>query len=183
MNKKQTAAIEAPEPAVTAEQKRLYYYRPLRAFNGAVWKCAGHGAENPDHRKFYQPFYAANKDENVLFLAGVEMLPYIADRIRFDHKRQEWMAEQTKEPEVAAIPAGRNNPDSRLLSAREVKTMKPATKGKTIRDVINETAEAMQKRYGYGMAEFILSQALQKVCGAKDEVVYIGVRPSSSYVN
>ena len=35
----------------------MYYYRPLAFFDGKVYKCAGHGAEMPSHRAFFEAYY------------------------------------------------------------------------------------------------------------------------------
>ena len=73
------------------DEIKLYYYRPLRRYSGTVWKCAGHGAEDPAHRSFYEPAFAANLYGDERFLPGVEIMPYVADRIRRDHQAQKWV--------------------------------------------------------------------------------------------
>jgi hypothetical protein len=64
--------VKAPE--------RLYYYRPIAHYRGKVLKCAGHGAETPSHRAFYEPYFNTKRDDG--FLPGVVILAgYRGDRI------------------------------------------------------------------------------------------------------
>jgi hypothetical protein len=56
----------------------LYYYRPLRRYPN-VYKCAGHGAEDPKHRAFYEPFWNS-KDNSPVFAPGCIVSPYVGDR-------------------------------------------------------------------------------------------------------
>jgi hypothetical protein len=65
--------------------KAMYYYRPIPHYNGNVLKCAGHGAERPEHRAFYEPFFATNEDGQ--FMPGVVIVEgYRGDRITTDLK-------------------------------------------------------------------------------------------------
>ena len=58
-----------------------FYYRPLAAFQGTVLKCAGHGAESPEHRDFFTRWYD-DHTENGVYLPGVQVLTgYHGDRI------------------------------------------------------------------------------------------------------
>jgi len=49
---------------------KLYYYRPCAYNNGATLKCAGHGAEDADHRAFYVPYFNSEKG-----LADTHLMP------------------------------------------------------------------------------------------------------------
>lgn len=70
--------------------EKKYYYRPIAFYNGKVLKCAGHGAENANHREFFEPYFAENKDASqhasgCAFLPGVVILDgYHGDRITAD---------------------------------------------------------------------------------------------------
>jgi hypothetical protein len=61
---------------------KLYYYRPLAAYP-EIYKCAGHGAEDPQHRAFYEPFFNSKEDcKERGFVPGVVILEgYRGDRI------------------------------------------------------------------------------------------------------
>jgi len=64
----------------SAENKnRLYYYRPLLN-NESVLKCAGFGAEKPEHRAFFEKHFTENADAT--FAAGAPVIStYQGDRI------------------------------------------------------------------------------------------------------
>jgi hypothetical protein len=56
----------------------LYYYRPLRRYPN-VYKCAGHGAEDPKHRSFYEPYFTSH-DKDLVYGPGCIVSPYAGDR-------------------------------------------------------------------------------------------------------
>lgn len=61
---------------------RAYYYRPLKHYEGKVLKCAGFGAESPEHLAFYGAFFARNGDNSTTMLPGVfVVVGYRGDRI------------------------------------------------------------------------------------------------------
>ncbi len=63
---------------------RLYYYRPLAGMKG-VYKCAGFGAENPQHREFYTAYFTANADLSAGIAAGAPIIrEYAGDKIRLE---------------------------------------------------------------------------------------------------
>lgn len=65
----------------TPSPMRLYYYRPLAYYGGRVLKCAGHGAENEEHRRFYLAYFDTELEKG-RFLPGVQVLEgYRGDRI------------------------------------------------------------------------------------------------------
>jgi hypothetical protein len=64
------------------QAKLLYYYRPLRRYP-SVYKCAGHGAENPEHRAFYVKFWT-KLDTDPVYLPGCIVRSYQGDRITLD---------------------------------------------------------------------------------------------------
>lgn len=55
----------------------VYYYRKLKATG--LYKCAGHGAEDPSHRAFYLPFFQANQDNDPRFEADCILSEYKGD--------------------------------------------------------------------------------------------------------
>lgn len=60
---------------------RVYYYRPL-AGNSRVFKCAGFGAEQEDHRAFYVPYFTRTASPESGIAAGEPILsPYVGDKI------------------------------------------------------------------------------------------------------
>lgn len=70
---------------------RIYYYVSLAFFNHKVLKCAGFGAENLDHRKFYLPHFreqGANDQKASQGPFTVVLAPFLGDKIdapRFQH--------------------------------------------------------------------------------------------------
>jgi hypothetical protein len=60
----------------------LYYYRPLRRYP-SVYKCAGHGAEDPKHRSFYEPYFSSH-DKDMVYGPGCIVSPYVGDRAPAD---------------------------------------------------------------------------------------------------
>lgn len=141
----------------------------------------GSRQEDPDHEK--KNAMLGTRLENVHGSGGAQLPD--ADQVRDPEgiRQGRLVADSYCDQQRLGHAISKTKPtDARRRSAREDKIMPATTKGKTIRDVINETAEAMKKRYGYGIAEFILSEALKKVCGGEG-VVSIDGRPASSYVN
>lgn len=70
----------SPATAPVTQLDRSYYYRPLAFFGGKVFKCAGFGAENPEHRAFYTNHFNTAKEKG--FLPGCVILEgYHGDRI------------------------------------------------------------------------------------------------------
>jgi hypothetical protein len=65
----------------TKQDGLLYYYRPIAFYGGKLWKCAGHGAEKPEHRAFYEPYFARRGDDDKTFLRGCKVMPYAGDRV------------------------------------------------------------------------------------------------------
>lgn len=59
---------------ISGQQERKYYYRPMKHYGGQVYKCAGHGAEDPKHREFYEPWFSYCLDGDPSFEAGVVVL-------------------------------------------------------------------------------------------------------------
>jgi hypothetical protein len=57
----------------------LYYYRKLKSTG--MYKCAGHGAEDPAHRAFYLPFFKSNQDNDPRFEADCILSEYKGDII------------------------------------------------------------------------------------------------------
>lgn len=69
-------------PLTVTELDRCYYYRPLAFDGGATLKCAGFGAEDAAHKKFYLPYFATNEAKDARFLPGVVILVgYHGDKI------------------------------------------------------------------------------------------------------
>ncbi len=67
-------------PSPVTQLDRFYYYRPLAFFKGTVFKCAGFGAEKPEHRAFYEKHFTQVKEQG--FLPGCVILQgYHGDRI------------------------------------------------------------------------------------------------------
>ena len=66
-----------------SQTERVYYYRPCQFDNGQTFKCAGHGAEKPEHRAFYLPHFDSPVGlERTYLLPGVVMLQgYHGDQI------------------------------------------------------------------------------------------------------
>jgi hypothetical protein len=62
--------------------EKQYYYRPIKFYGGKVFKCAGFGAENPEHRKFYVDYFKKNGDQDKGLLPGCIILTkYFGDRV------------------------------------------------------------------------------------------------------
>ena len=61
----------------------LYYYRPLKAYNGTLYKCVGYGAENLSHRGFFEPYFTELRDNDNRFLPGCVISVYKGDIVSF----------------------------------------------------------------------------------------------------
>jgi hypothetical protein len=74
--KKQTTSKAATETTT-----RMYYYRPLAARPG-VYKCAGFGAENAEHRAFYAEYFTTHAEPSAGIAAGKPIIcAYAGDQI------------------------------------------------------------------------------------------------------
>ena len=68
----------------TTRTAKLSYYVSIPYYDHKVFKCAGQGAESPEHRAFYVPYFEQNgtgHDPSRTGPATVHILPFIADRI------------------------------------------------------------------------------------------------------
>jgi len=62
----------------------------LKAYHGRVWKCAGNGAENPEHRAFWTNYWTNRPDRNrdPVYLPGCLITDgFKGDRIRLRRVR------------------------------------------------------------------------------------------------
>jgi hypothetical protein len=82
IRQKESHKMKTTKTGTTATDiKRQFYYRPLSFYGGKILKCAGHGAENPEHRAFYEKHFNTHL-EGGQFMPGVQILSgYHGDRI------------------------------------------------------------------------------------------------------
>lgn len=66
-------------------KERMYYYRPIAMYNGRILKCAGFGAEDPNHRSFYEDYFTRNGNHDGSISPGcIVVSGYRGDRIFAD---------------------------------------------------------------------------------------------------
>lgn len=82
--RREIATYRAEQSGAT-QLDRHYYYRPCTFDGGKTLKCAGFGAETPEHKRFYRPHFRANADKESSgcpFMAGVVIVVgYHGDKI------------------------------------------------------------------------------------------------------